>query len=371
MSLTLSSDGKTLTGVLAGGYGTVTFTKVSSQGLLYAFGDSIAAGYGLGAAEHYPDNLSAYPFQVGQQLHLSVADYASAGACTENSAVESQCNTPTAISVQDQISQAASTGQQPTVVTLTVGANDLDFSYCIPSYFMSAAGVKGFTPCSPSQLNTWLGQFKSGLNSNLAAIKADFPNAKVMLTDYYNPFPGPVQNYSQTCPLYSAIPAVNIYNSLGGVNGSAALFFALASGQYYPFVVTVQRLVYNTIGGIVGRINNGINADAKTYGAIVVPLNFSGHDSCAAASHEGTQWLFGLNMTFQASLGSKSISFSSVGPVCPNIDPAVEPDHSLANQPFSYPGGSALFTADSNCFPHPTAQGQIEIANAVASAAHS
>lgn len=99
------------------------------DGLIFAFGDSIAAGYGLGPAEHYPDNVSAYPVKLGKLLNMSVKGFASSGACVLPSSIETQCNTPTAVSVQDQIAQAVGTGVQPKVITLTVGANDVDLPF--------------------------------------------------------------------------------------------------------------------------------------------------------------------------------------------------------------------------------------------------
>ena len=132
-------------------------------------------------------------------------------------------------------------------------------------------------------------------------------------------------------PLYSAIPAAALVNEVGWY----ALAFALDSGQFYPFVVRVQTLVYNTIGRLVSRLNRVIDSAAHANGAVQLAWEeTSGFLDCA----------------------------------CPYLDTAVEPNHVLANQPLTYPGGSGLFTADSNCFPHPTDRGQAMIAQSIVAA---
>lgn len=145
-------------------------------------------------------------------------------------------------------------------------------------------------------------------------ITTNFPNAKIVLTGYYNPFPGPVTDYSQTCPLYSAIPAAALVNEVGWY----ALAFALDSGQFYPFVVRVQTLVYNTIGRLVSRLNRVIDSAAHANGAVqLAGEETSGFLDCARPSeaHSPADRLplraLGLNVLISTRLWSLTTSWQT------------------------------------------------------------
>jgi lysophospholipase L1-like esterase len=341
----------------------------SQPPLVLGLGDSIAAGYGLGPARHYPDNTQAYPYVVAARIGAGVVDYASAGACTQSVQVEPQCSTPTAVPVEQQIIDASNAGIRPTVVTLTVGANDLNFQVCLQNYIEAAVGTPGVQPCSPALINTYLADLTRGLSLDLVSIHQNFQNARILVTGNYNPFPAPVSSYADTCPLYTAIPAAALITQLGVGNGLIALGDAIASGQYYPFVVQVQSLVYNTINGIIGKMNKIISQGVSTIrnaGAVAAyaPLNVTGHDSCAATRGQA-QYLLGVKVHLQANLpGGGTLSANSVGPTCPDLDPAIEGTGQLFDIRFA----GFVATGSTNCLPHPTSGGQRYIASAVIAA---
>jgi hypothetical protein len=153
MSLTLSSDGNTLTGILAGSYGTVTFTKIASGVGLYAFGDSVAAGYGL--APLPGTNAQAYPALLAQKLNLPYQNFANVGACASRAdgtfprsnlypSGEPRSGCSSFRSVSEQIASAPKT-PQPRLITLTVGANDIQFDSCFEAALTGLGGMRPWT----------------------------------------------------------------------------------------------------------------------------------------------------------------------------------------------------------------------------------
>jgi lysophospholipase L1-like esterase len=352
------------------------------QGTLLGLGDSIAAGYGLGPAEGDPsqlnDNAYAYPAILAKQLNYTLYNYASSGACTEG---WPQCQSPTSdplTPVLQQITDAYNAGIRPDVITLTVGGDDLNFAYCLPAYFGSVLGQA--TACTHAQLEHYINQdFMTGLVDDLSLISQDFPGAKVFITQVYNPFPQPVTSYGQTCGLYSALVAGAVIEQILQANlvDKISLFNtfmgSLITNQFQREVVKDQRIVYQTLGGYLNQVNVIIGQQAAIYHDTVVPLNFSGHDMCAAAGG-GQQWVFGLHIHVigQDVLGH-TVDFTYPGPVCQHPDPLVDPNPSLTGGPQIQTIddiGAVGIEADDNCMPHPTTQGQQQIANAVLAAAH-
>ncbi len=369
---------------------TAGMTWAKPVGVVLGLGDSIAAGYGLGHAEGDPhqigDNSNAYPNIIAQALGDTVGsyNYAVSSACTY---AWPQCQSPNPTadpytSVYQQIVDAYKAGIHPNIVTLTVGPDDLNFSYCLPLYFESALGIPNVNPCTPAQLEQYINRdFATGFQYDLQAIASDFPGAKVYITQIYNPFPQQVTSYNQTCGLYTALVAgavgVRIYydsSFADQVQLFGSFMGSLITNQFQREVVKDQGTVYRTLGGYLSQVNAIIGQEAATYpNDTVIPLwnLFSGHDLCAAA-RGGQQWVFGLyiHVLGQTVLG-QTVDFTYPGPVCPSPDLLVDPHPSLTN------GGPLITTVDDlgavgvnasdNCMTHPTATGQQQIANAILS----
>lgn len=106
---------------------------VTSGGTVLGLGDSVTAGYGLGPSEGSGDNPSAYPLQLAQDLGVSGQDDAVEGACAADVKVfkleKDGCDTVK--SLQEQIEDVPD-NEDPSIITLSVGADDIDFSDCIP-----------------------------------------------------------------------------------------------------------------------------------------------------------------------------------------------------------------------------------------------
>ena len=361
--------------------------------VVLAFGDSVAAGYGLGSATGLPDNSSAYPAILAAQLGIGVQDYAVTGACA---GPEAQCSTTTT-NVAKQISTAVTdtenNGLTPTRITLTVGADDINFAGCI-LYVIDHESLKNVPdPCGSSELSQHLSTFGTQLTNDLNTLKEKFPNAEIQVMDYYNPFPPPTFSQPTSAPGQTPSstgapspspgpppPPLNScavtdlftirYDAAGFANPKAGLKAAFMKYQsdhlaFENDARTLQATLYSRAQTVLGRLNNVINTSAAGAGVETVSTNdFATHNVCAAAP----VWVFApyLNWSEVIPTPAGNIVYNSGllaadgNQVCP--DPALAIDQ---KKNYSEQVGIIRFTATSsvNCFPHPTTAGQVAIAD--------
>ena len=124
----------------------------SSSGVLVAFGDSVAAGEGDTASfpsgssclssqavaycgydqDEWTDSPDAYPTVLAQSLGWSANNFAISGACAEQSEgpLLPNCEGSRHPTVSQEIATASTMQLHPSLVTLTVGADDIDFKDC-------------------------------------------------------------------------------------------------------------------------------------------------------------------------------------------------------------------------------------------------
>jgi lysophospholipase L1-like esterase len=161
-----------LWGVLGWGAGAVSVLPID----YFALGDSVASGYGLTDDETAcHQSMLAYPWLLYARLQKTVAvpqfDLLA-------------CSGTTTGTLDGQVSEVLSRlSAHPTLITLTVGANDFGWSdvfafaqhLCTPDDQEFHAWVEGITRTVEDQL---VGQ--------LSRVLA-YPQVEVILTDYYNP----------------------------------------------------------------------------------------------------------------------------------------------------------------------------------------
>jgi lysophospholipase L1-like esterase len=142
----------------------------------FAVGDSVASGRGLDDDETAcRQSRLAYPWLVVEQLQ-------------ETFLVQQfdllACSGATTTTLDQQVSEVLSRlSVHPTLLTLTIGANDFGWS-----------DVLAFAPrlCTPSDeaFHTWVGGIARVIEENLAGQLSRvlaYPQVEVILTDYYNP----------------------------------------------------------------------------------------------------------------------------------------------------------------------------------------
>jgi lysophospholipase L1-like esterase len=331
----------------------------ATGGAVLALGDSVAAGYGLGPSEGFPDNAGAYSAVLAQALGLPVQNYAVEGACASSG----DCSDKP--SVAEQITQVPS-GFTPSLVTLTVGADDIDFGDCIKAIFTQSdySMTSATDPCNHAKLTTNLASFQNSLATDLATIRTAYPSATVLVMDYYNPFPPAPSGTGSPCLLDRVLAFPYEHHVLKKTWAAIAKQFVLHHSRFIDDARTVQRLLYADAQAVISLLNAAINA-AATGMATVVPVSFAGHDICA----HGTEWAFSPTAAaeIQAHVFSlhKTVHFGFGGDdICP--DPVSSADWNLKiDDSFSIPHVSGQFTlaVGVNCLPHPTVSGQQAIAS--------
>ena len=355
---------------------------VSTAGLL-AFGDSIAAGYGLGEADGLKDdNRDAYPALVAGKLGLGYHNFASAGACASASdAIDPyslqnpSCGLLGQIPVDQQIANAPAS-PVPKLITLTVGGNDINFQQCFEAVVFGTFNDPKQDPCEPNaNLPNNISAFAQSLSSDLSALNGPggkYPGVPVVITGYFNPLPSGTQ---PLCDLDAAIGTWLYLKQLPGQSTGdqikSILGIFLRQDEFTAGLNQVQAAIFGRANYILGHLGAAIQAVAASSPNVTyASLNFSGHDMC-----QGSQsWVFGpdVSVTLKAKIGqSYSLSYHYAPFVCPALGTpfaTLEQGFGPLSVTLSLPGNnsvSASLSGGTNCLPHPTVTGQQQIANQV------
>jgi lysophospholipase L1-like esterase len=142
----------------------------------FALGDSVASGYGLADDETTcRQSMLAYPWQLYARLQE---------ACIVHQFALLACSGTTTETLEGQVSEVLSRlSPHPTLLTLTVGANDFGWS-----------DVSAFAQhlCTPDDqtFHAWLAGITRTVEDHLVwqlSRVLGYPQVEVILTDYYNP----------------------------------------------------------------------------------------------------------------------------------------------------------------------------------------
>lgn len=181
-------------------------SPTSTMLLYYALGDSIASGYGL--MDDYPDpchrSAASYPALVDDSLAATTptvryALLACSGASfNQTSAQVSQCrvgapsrfaDTCAMLQVSAQFAElradlARQPAGTPTLVTLTVGIDDLDWTD--PAFMMNLMSMNDDD--FAASIDHFTQQTAADERTQLDGLLAEYPNVKIVVTGDYNPF---------------------------------------------------------------------------------------------------------------------------------------------------------------------------------------
>ncbi|HSX07648.1 MAG TPA: SGNH/GDSL hydrolase family protein [Candidatus Saccharimonadales bacterium] len=249
-----------LTGLFVGGALTFAPAAASAQSLTpikyAALGDSIAAGAGLplmmGASNEdkaCARSDAAYPHLVAQYLQASLSHIACSGA-TVSDLYGSQ--TAQGLNLTPQIDAAFANGK-PDVITLTIGANDLNWSQVVGQCYATTCGTSW---SQDAALAVARGYLRIKLAAALFDIdqKSNFQPPKVIVTSYFAPF-------STSAPACADTQGITT-SEMQWVNGQEA------------------------------KLDQAIKSVSDLFGNMTtyVPVNFSGHELCTAEP-----WIQGLH----------------------------------------------------------------------------
>jgi lysophospholipase L1-like esterase len=324
--------------------------------LLVAFGDSVSAGEGVGMSAGYPDNTSAFPAVLAAGLGWAADNFSISGACAGGCSQSILAN---------ELPAAESMHLQPDLVTVTVGADDIDFGDC----FRAVLGIISKNPCTGPDFKKNLAALKTNLGNVLTRIKTDYPGVRIAVTEYYNPLPyAPTANVASLCslmPVLSLVPLIRAgdYKQIARI----ILHHQLrAHGAQY------EKQLYDTAKTVLSSLNGAINAEASQFSNVtLVPVSFFGHDFCEDYTGGKSGFVFGPSVLFTFGftwgLLSKFIQFQiSPTDLCssnlPGCYKKIVKSGSGDHFGFKY---SYTFIAGPNDFPHPTPSGQDAIANRI------
>jgi PKD repeat protein/lysophospholipase L1-like esterase len=260
-----------------------------------ALGDSVAAGEGI--AENWTWNSSTgrwlkgasvpwdttsgqsnaachqtmqgYPHILTGLLSANLVDLGCTGAGTLNGVLGPESGKTGPQLGAASMANSAYDQAAPDVVSLTVGADDIDFKDKVAACYtpvVHACGTGGDLPAFLSQLNT----FKLGLNLVLKQIQtrgvASGKMPIVALTQYYSPFPN-------SYPTDGSCIDINPSRTLGGT-------------------LTNPEMQYLERG--LADLNDAIHDVASPYGNVFVvpaPASFAQHRWCSA-----DPWVYGPSL---------------------------------------------------------------------------
>jgi len=240
-------------------------STATTQGLNYvALGDSYAAGLGLTPLTGTPDPSCGqatvdYPHQVAAALGLHLTDVSCSGATTADITGAQRSSVP---------AQAGALSAATSVVSVTIGGNDLGFAQIARSCIaLSPAG-----PLAASQNQSCKPLYVSGstdslqarianvvvpnLRATFAAIKAAAPTAKVFVVGYPHIMP-------------ATVPTTGCYSSPATPNS-------------FPFEAGDTAYLYS----VEQSLDAAIQSEATTAGFAYVPAytDSADHSACATAA---------------------------------------------------------------------------------------
>ena len=333
-----------------------------STGSVLGIGDSVAAGYGLGPSQGFPDNQAAYSMVLGRNLGgIPVQNYAIEGACASTA---DGCNS----SVDQEIRQVPSSFR-PSLITLTVGADDIDFADCMKSIIAdSDLSMRASSdPCNHTKLAANLAAFQKSLSTDLQTLSSIYPGVPVDVMDYYNPFPQPPSAHGTACVLNKAVGLLYEHSQIKSWPKVVELYIRHPT-KFENDARYVQKQIYNDAQSVLSQLNSTINAAAAAGVATVIKTNdFTGHDMCQKGN---SKWVFeptfAVSMSLRAGSLHKTAGFSSGGQVCPDPVPSAEWNKKVSKS-FDvkrlHISGRFDLALGLNCTPHPNTNGQVAIAN--------
>lgn len=360
-----------------------------------SFGDSIAAGEGSGASGGFPNNDKAYSAVLASDLGWTSLNFAISGACaataaTGDSRTPSSCSADPAtgrpeksiLATQIPAALAYQSVQgpiDPDLITVTIGANDIQFSACFQALLFEVVGKGASDPCNDAALKRSLAALKINLGLVLGQLRDLFPDAEIAVTRYFNMLPPSVDNNpASAC---SAMSYLYAYHSFIN-NGFGSLAGSLLTQSFDGDVAAFQADLFLRATSVLSKLNASIADVANAFGATVVPLNFGGHDFCQDyPGSTSTAWVLAPLATGSVAVRWAGQSFFREFSFLPTTRcvPQQPAPGCNVKPPFVGTGRIVLkkkgqtFTVDYtffallNDFPHLTPEGQQAVASAIRS----
>jgi lysophospholipase L1-like esterase len=356
---------------------------VTTRPILLAFGDSVAAGYGLGpsgpeAGGASSRNQWAYSHVLADDLGWSDRNFAVEGASAGvNGVLAEICRSVGSHSVTSKGQSGCASGATPItpaprLITVTVGADDIQFAACMIAELLT--GPVFPNPCAGAELAKNLRSLAVNLERDLKILRTLYPRVPVILTGYYNPLAsGNGSLLPSGCPLVSAAvlaPLLLQRNWWGLFRYAWEWHGTTAAGSAPEQNAQAAQEVSAFSRQVVARLNETLaRAAGREPGVHFIQPNFGTRGLCSG-SPLVFEPLAEAAVTVNAPLlGARSIRFHFGTAVCPGPKESLEKmlSHSGSGA-VSLFGGQLLsysYRLSSNCALHPTRQGQVVIAQQI------
>jgi lysophospholipase L1-like esterase len=317
------------------------------------------------------DSPNAYPAVLAQQLGFGVDNFSISGSCASNAAKNTtklpNCSSSKPSVLEGELKTAASMNLSPTIVTLTIGGNDVNFEACFPAV-LAIKLKKSLGTCSDGAKS--LLQIQSNVTSVLEQINVLYPNVPIVLTQYYDPLPTVDSGLpaNSICSQHKWIYAAYQYDhgqTLGALNTIRTNDSGGAGIAYLNKVFANSQNLVNGLNSSLAKA--AIVASGAGVNVTLVPLmeTFLGHDMCQDYSGGNTGYLFGPSLSVQFEDGGVHKTYSYIA-----VDNCAFPDAGCAGAGPTKLNGSLLgipvhvtYAYNLNDLPHPTQAGQQAIAN--------
>ena len=324
--------------------------------VLFAFGDSVAAGEGSGPASGYDHNKGSFNEVLAADLGYQVHNFAQTAAESTD--------------LLTQLQRAVATGKHPTLITVMMGANDISYAECL----LAVVGVGTADPCTESALSVSLPALAHNLGTALGAIRATYPTAQVVLVGYYNPMPKPAKTLEKICPVMKTLYQASLL-------GAPSAFAAQAVSPNLAAVRAFQAQIHSNAQQVVGLLNQTIAGVAQAVGATFVTQNFTNHDFCADYAKKAPAWVLAPKVSAQGTLVvADGLALSLPGMV--SLTALAQPRHSCVAGVLCPDGQSAHIVirdisgplldyrleVGTNDFPHLTVRGNHALADRIEAA---
>ncbi len=224
------------------------------HGRYVALGDSVAAGFGL---QDYSDasacdrTQQAYPVLIAHDLRYHLQSVACSGATTQQGLIGPQIVNRASVVAQVK---AATSGEKPQLITMTIGANDAHWTDYIKKCYTAVCGSAADT----AGVQSGITQATTHLQTALQTIKNTYPTAPplVIITGYYKLFgTTSVANCLELTGLDSTEQAwiAQLQTSLDAALQTAVQEYSFA--QFVPIQLTGHELCSTTpwIQGLGGK----------------------------------------------------------------------------------------------------------------------
>jgi len=307
------------------------------------------------------DSPNAYPALLGSDDQFTVDNFSISGACADHGLPNCGAGRPT---VESELSQAKAMNLDPSVVTLTVGGNDINFEGC----FETLLSVAPSAPCSDTKSD--LSTIQKNVTKLLTNIGTLYPGVPIILTLYYDPLPPnftSITNKNSPCSNESLIYALHQGIQQGNWAEAAKTY---VTGNVGTGGKNYFNGIFSGASSIETNLTNALQAAAAAAvkgGTDVqtVALDFSTHDFCEDYPSGNTGWVFGPQIFLFAEVAGQVSRTFAYNPTdtCAVFDAGCQ---AIAKTQ-SGRGYSATYIIGDNDFPHPTAAGQEQIAEQITS----